>query len=313
MTVTSGTLRQSASAPEPDLVRRYLNQVGSTPLLTAEQEVDLAKRIEAGVYAEQLLPAATGERADELRVVADQGRAAMDHMVRANLRLVVSIAKKYTYHEMPFLDLVQEGNLGLIHAVKKFDYAKGYKFSTYATWWIRQAITRGVAEQGRTVRLPVHVVEQLSKVRRVERQLGLKLNRDPSVEEIAEEADVAPERVAELRRIGRSVVSLETPIGEDGDTVFGDLLEDSESASAQELVEHQQFAARLRELVDSLPARQARIMTLRYGLDDGRQRTLQEVADELGLTRERIRQLEKESMRWLREPEHCQPLRAWAS
>ena len=304
---------------DADLVGHYLREVGGTPLLTAEQEVDLARRIEAGVYAAELMraadagesPAMEFDRRRALREIAADGRRAKDHMIRANLRLVVSVAKKHAYRGLPFLDVVQEGNLGLIRAVEKFDYAKGYKFSTYAIWWIRQAIERGVAEQTRTVRLPVHVFEELSKLRKVERKLRLELDREPTPEEIANAAGAQLSRVVDLLAAGRSAISLETPVGDDGGTSVADLIEDAEAVQAYEVVEHNGMVSALLNLVDTLPPRQALILTLRYGLNDGRPRTLQEVAAEVGLTRERIRQLEKESLRLLRSPERSQALLAW--
>ena len=301
-------------SPDADLVGQYLREVGGTPLLTADQEVQLARRIEAGVYAAELLrradhgetPPLPADRRRELRAVAVDGERAKDHMIRANLRLVVSVAKKHSFRGLPFLDVVQEGNLGLIRAVEKFDYTKGFKFSTYATWWIRQAVERGLAEQTRTVRLPVHVVEELNRIAKVERHLRADLDRDPTVEEVAQAIRVPVARLVELRQATATVISLETPIGDDGDASVADLIEDGDGATAHEVVEHAELVAGLHALVNTLPERQARIVSRRYGLDDGRPRTLQEVADELGLTRERIRQLEKESLRLLRDPERNQ-------
>jgi RNA polymerase sigma factor (sigma-70 family) len=304
-----------------DLVGQYLHQIGSTPLLTADQEVELAKRIEAGVYAAELLRSADAvERSElpaeraELAAIAEDGRLAKDHMIRANLRLVVSAARKYYRNVgVSFLDVVQDGNLGLIRAVEKFDYRKGFKFSTYAMWWIRQSIERGRADQARTVRLPVHVIENLSKLGKVERKLQLQFGRDPSVEEVAAEAGMPAERVEQLREVSRDVVSLDTPIGDNGDTRIGDLIEDATVLQAADVVEFQALGAELRSLVDTLAPREAMIITLRYGLHDGREHTLQEVADRVGLTKERVRQLEKESLQLLREPERREPLLAWAS
>jgi RNA polymerase sigma factor (sigma-70 family) len=300
---------------EQDLVRQYLKQIAATPLLTADEEVALAKRIEAGVYAAELvrrggdLPVGRRRALDQ---VAKDGQDAKDHMVRANLRLVVSIAKKHFHRGLPFLDLVQEGNLGLIHAVEKFDHTKGYKFSTYAVWWIRQAIERGIATHSRTVRLPVHVVESLAKLGRSERKLRLRLGREPTVRELADEAGTTADRVAELRRLSRAAISLDTPVGEDGDLRVGDLIEDTEVLAAPEVAEYRALADELRALVGTLPAREALIITLRYGLHNGQPCTLQEVAKRLGLTTERIRQLEKEAMAELRAPERREPLLAWA-
>ncbi|RCW46292.1 RNA polymerase primary sigma factor/RNA polymerase nonessential primary-like sigma factor [Halopolyspora algeriensis] len=305
---------------DQDLVGQYLNEIGSTPLLTADDEVALAKRIEAGVYAAELLRRAdAGERevSDEdrrdLAMVARDGRRAKEYMIRANLRLVVSVAKKQLRGGVPFADVIQEGNAGLIHAVEKFDYTKGYKFSTYATWWIRQSINRGLAEQGRTVRLPVHVVEQLNKFDRLERKLGVRLEREPTTEELAAEAGVSVDKLTELRRSARDVVSFDVPVGEDGETSIGDLVEDMDAPRATDIVEQQAFTEEMRTVLDSLPEREATIITLRYGLHDGHQHTLQNVAARLGLTRERIRQLEKQALANLRRPERSRPLTAWAS
>jgi len=314
------TRRRARHDDEPDLVGQYLAQIGSTPLLTADEEVALAKRIEAGLYATELLRAAdAGEqrlsenRSRELAVVAEEGKAAKDHMIRANLRLVVSAARKHGRRGLPFLDVVQEGNLGLIRAVEKFDYAKGFKFSTYAMWWIRQAIERGLAEQSRTVRLPAHVSEVVSKLSRIDRDLQRMLGRDPTVEEIADEAGIPAERVVELRRVSREAVSLDTPVGDDGETSLGELIEDDDSVSAADVAEHHALLEELDGLLATLPPREATIISLRFGLRDGRQHTLQEVADQVGLTRERVRQLEKHALAKLREPQRHEPLLAWAS
>jgi RNA polymerase sigma factor (sigma-70 family) len=316
--VTRGVRRRTLDE-DPDLVRFYLDEIGATPLLTAEQEVDLAKRIEAGLYAERLLRDAAehghplnaaGRR--ELEAVAVDGAAAKEHMVRANLRLVVAVAKKFSGRDVPFLDVVQEGNLGLIRAVEKFDYARGYKFSTYAMWWIRQAIQRGLGELGRTVRLPVHVVEELSRLNRIERTLQTQLGREPTVEELAEETEHPVERVVELRRLARQPISLDTPVGDDGETRIGDLIEDDDAVQAADAAEYAELARQLHQLVESLPPRQATIVAMRYGLHDGRPRTLQEIAGHLGLTRERVRQLEKEALAELRHPDRSSPLLAWA-
>jgi RNA polymerase primary sigma factor len=292
---------RASGQQDADLVGQYLRDVGGTPLLTASQEVDLAKRIEAGVYAAHLLQSGDTRDTRLLRRIAADGERAKDHMIRANLRLVVSVAKKHSFRGLPFLDVVQEGNLGLIRAVEKFDYAKGYKFSTYAMWWIRQAIERGLAEQTRTVRLPVHVVEEVNKLKKIGQKLSASLGREATVEEIATEAKCSPTRVQDLRDAARTCVSLETPVGDDGGSVLGDLIQDTDGVSAPELVERQQFEEGVRSLLDVLPERQGRIMRLRYGLEDGRERTLQEVAEELGLTRERIRQLEKQSLAVLKQ------------
>ncbi|GAA4034433.1 sigma-70 family RNA polymerase sigma factor [Allokutzneria multivorans] len=299
---------------EPDLMRQYLNQIAATPLLTAEQEVWLARRIEAGVYARHLLDeGAHRGRAPELELVARDGAEAKAHMIRANLRLVVATAKKYARRGVPVLDVVQEGNLGLIRAVEKFDYTKGFKFSTYGTWWIRQAIDRGLAEQGRTIRLPVHVIETLSKLAKVERALQSSLDREPTAQEVAIAAEVPVHKVIELRRVGRESLSLDSLVGTDGETRVGDLIQDTEVLSAPDVLEYRALANELRAVIDQLPPREALIITLRYGLNDGHQRTLQEIAERLGLTRERIRQLEKEAMRRLRDPQRHHTLLDWAS
>ncbi|MBF8185033.1 sigma-70 family RNA polymerase sigma factor [Nonomuraea sp. K274] len=294
---------------EPDLLGQYLAQIGRTPLLTAGEEVELAKRIEAGVYARHRLDEGHGD--GELAAIAADGELAKDHMLRANLRLVVSTARKYYRRGWPLLDLIQEGNLGLIHAVEKFDYTRGYKFSTYATWWIRQSIDRGLADKSRAVRLPVHVADQVAKVNRLERELETLLGREPADEEVARAADVTVERLAHLRKVSRDVVSLDTPLGDDAETRFGDLLAD-ETIPASEVMEHRALAEELREVVDRLPEREAVIITLRYGLSDGKTHTYQEIGDMLGLTRERIRQLERRALGALRRPERARPLQVWA-
>ncbi len=311
------------SEGEPDLVGRYLAQLGSTPLLSAAEEVELAKRIETGVYAEQLLAgkvgAADGARtlADddrrELDVIVRDGERARDHMIRANLRLVVSVARKLSGRGLPFLDVIQEGNLGLIRAVEKFDYAKGFKFSTYATWWIRQAIQRGLAEQTRTVRLPVHVSETVAKLHRIDRDLQRLLGRDPTVDEVADEAGLPVEKVIELRRVSRDPLSLDTPIGDEGESNIGELIEDDDVIQASELVERQALTDQLRMVLNSLPTREAKIIGMRYGLEDGHEHTLQDVADEVGVSRERVRQLEKHALMLLRDPRRNESLMAWAS
>ena len=303
-----------------DPVRAYLDAIGRTPLLTAAEEVEIARRIEAGVYAAELLrraetdPAALADHDPaDLALVAADGAAAKQHMLTANLRLVVSIAKKHSRRGLPLLDVVQEGNLGLIRAVEKFDWAKGYKFSTYATWWIRQAIGRGMAEQSRVVRLPVHVLEELAKVVRAERELDQRLGRDATVAELAESTGLAPDRVADLRRVSRDPVSLDAPVGDDGELVLGDLVLDATVPAAADLVERQAISGELERLVDTLPERQARIVRLRFGLHDGRPRTLDEIGRQVGLTRERVRQLEKEALGRLRDPELSEQLLDLAS
>ncbi|WP_026416553.1 RNA polymerase sigma factor [Actinomadura oligospora] len=293
-----------------DSVHTYLKAIGRRQLLTAEQEVDLAKRIEAGLYAEHLLE--DEDLPDKYRIelewVAGDGRRAKSHMLEANLRLVVSVAKKYSDRGLSLLDVVQEGNLGLIRAVEKFDYSKGYKFSTYAMWWIRQAIQRGFADSARTIRLPVHVLEMLSKLSRVERDMHQRLGREPTPEELALELDKSPEQVRELLRTSRQPISLDSTIGEDGETRIGDLIEDTDSPEASELVDRQLMADQLRRTLDILNPREAKIMAMRFGLYDGTPRTLDEIGKALGLTRERIRQLEKESLSKLRHPSNAQPL-----
>jgi RNA polymerase sigma factor (sigma-70 family) len=305
-----------------DLVRQYLNQIAATPLLTADEEVKLAKRIEAGLYAAELLRSGgaagaagplDGARRRDLEQIAAEGRNAKDHMIRANLRLVVSVAKKHSRRGLSLLDVIQEGNLGLIRAVEKFDYKRGFKFSTYAVWWIRQAIDRGIAEQTRTVRLPVDVVEQVARLGRLDRRFQLEHGRDPAPAELAEAAGITEERVAELRRVARDSLSLDTPVGPEGDTRVADLIEDTDVLGAHEVAEFRALAQQLRAVVDRLPPREAMIITWRYGLSDGERRSLQEIADRLGLTKERIRQLEKAALATLRSPESRDPLLAWAS
>ncbi len=316
----------SASAPESDLddqtsvmgdsVHTYLKSIGRRQLLTAEEEVDLAKRIEAGLYAEYKLETESRLsrqlRAD-LEAVAEDGRRAKAHMLEANLRLVVSVAKKYSDRGLSLLDVVQEGNLGLIRAVEKFDYAKGYKFSTYAMWWIRQAIQRGFADSARTIRLPVHVLEMLSKLSRVERDMHQRLGREPTPEELAVELDRTPDQIEELLRTSRQPISLDSTIGEDGETSIGDLIEDIDAPEAGELVDRQIMADQLRHALDALTPREATIMSMRFGLYDGNPHTLDEIGKALGLTRERIRQLEKQSLSKLRHPSRAQPLLDYAS
>ncbi|MGO8885131.1 MAG: RNA polymerase sigma factor [Streptosporangiaceae bacterium] len=298
-----------------DSVHTYLKSIGRTSLLTAEEEVNLAKRIEAGLYAEHKLENETGLsrqlRAD-LEAVAGDGRRAKAHMLEANLRLVVSVAKKYSDRGLSLLDVVQEGNLGLIRAVEKFDYTKGYKFSTYAMWWIRQAIQRGFADSARTIRLPVHVLEMLSKLSRVERDMHQRLGRDPTPEELAVELDRTPDQIEELLRTSRQPISLDSTIGEDGETSIGDLIEDVDAPEASELVDRQLMADQLRHALDALTPREATIMAMRFGLYDGNPHTLDEIGKALGLTRERIRQLEKQSLSKLRHPSRAQPLLDYA-
>jgi RNA polymerase primary sigma factor len=299
-----------------DSVHTYLKSIGRRNLLTAEEEVDLAKRIEAGLFAEHKLETerklSARDRAD-LEAVAEDGRRAKAHMLEANLRLVVSVAKKYSDRGLSLLDVVQEGNLGLIRAVEKFDYTKGYKFSTYAMWWIRQAIQRGFADSARTIRLPVHVLEMLSKLSRVERDMHQRLGREPTPEELAVELDRTPDQIEELLRTSRQPISLDSTIGEDGETSIGDLIEDVDAPEAGELVDRQLMADQLRHALDALTPREATIMSMRFGLYDGNPHTLDEIGKALGLTRERIRQLEKQSLSKLRHPSRAQPLLDYAS
>src|SRR5579862_5877097 len=304
-----------------DSVHTYLKSIGRTSLLTAEQEVDLAKRIEAGLFAEHKLESMGLDNTvgldenfrRELEVIAEDGRRAKAHMLEANLRLVVSVAKKYSDRGLSLLDVVQEGNLGLIRAVEKFDYTKGYKFSTYAMWWIRQAIQRGFADSARTIRLPVHVLEMLSKLSRVERDMHQRLGREPTPEELAVELDRTPDQIEELLRTSRQPISLDSTIGEDGETSIGDLIEDVDAPEASELVDRQLMAEQLRSALDALTPREATIMAMRFGLYDGNPHTLDEIGRALGLTRERIRQLEKQSLSKLRHPSRAQPLLDFAS
>ncbi len=317
MSAVEETTSSSASgerAADADLVGQYLADIGGTPLLSAAEEVALARRIEAGAYAAELLRAGDDldvERRRDLRVVAEDGKRAKEHMIRANLRLVVSVARRHSFRGLPFLDVVQEGNLGLIRAVEKFDYQHGFKFSTYATWWIRQAIERGLAEQSRTIRVPVHVVEELNRIAKATRELRTRLDREPTPEEVADAAGTTAGKVVDLREADRVMISLNAPIGEDGAASVADLVQDADTAQAHEAVEREGLAAELRALVSTLTIREARIMALRYGLADGRPHTLQEVAAEVGLTKERVRQLEMQSLRLLRDPEHSRALLAW--
>jgi RNA polymerase primary sigma factor len=299
-----------------DSVHTYLKAIGRRQLLTAEEEVDLSKRIEAGLYAEHKLETLIGlehDHREELELIAADGRRAKARMLEANLRLVVSVAKKYADRGLSLLDVVQEGNLGLIRAVEKFDYTKGFKFSTYAMWWIRQAIQRGFADAARTIRLPVHVLEMLSKLNRIERDMHQRLGREPTPEELAQEVGKSPAQVQELLRTSRQPISLDTTIGEDGETSIGDLIEDTDSPEASELVDRQLMAEQLHRALGVLNPREATIMAMRFGLYDGTPRTLDEIGRQLGLTRERIRQLEKESLSKLRHPSNARPLLDFAS
>jgi RNA polymerase primary sigma factor len=296
-----------------DPVKDYLKQIGKVPLLNAEQEVELAKRIEAGLFAEEKLAEGRGslrpEARGDLEWIADDGRRAKDHLLEANLRLVVSLAKRYTGRGMLFLDLIQEGNLGLIRAVEKFDYTKGYKFSTYATWWIRQAITRAMADQARTIRIPVHMVEVINKLARVQRQMLQDLGREPTPEELAAELDMTPEKVIEVQKYGREPISLHTPLGEDGDSEFGDLIEDSEAIQPGEAVSFTLLQEQLHSVLDTLSEREAGVVSMRFGLTDGQPKTLDEIGKVYGVTRERIRQIESKTMSKLRHPSRSQVLR----
>jgi RNA polymerase sigma factor (sigma-70 family) len=301
------------AATSADLVRVYLNEIGKVALLTAADEVELAKRIEAGLYAAHLLAASndfSAARKRELRAIVIDGERAKDHLLRANLRLVVSLAKRYTGHGMPFLDLIQEGNLGLIRAVEKFDYAKGFKFSTYATWWIRQAISRAMADQSRTIRLPVHLVEQVNKLQRIRRELSQELGREVEHSELAEQLDITEERVRELIDLSRDLVSLDQTVGTDDDASLGDFIADERATvAAEENVEAGLMRAQLREVLDSLETREAAVVRMRYGLDGGQPKTLDEIGRAFKLSRERIRQIERETMAKLRHPSRAQILR----
>ncbi|WP_420809461.1 RNA polymerase sigma factor [Barrientosiimonas humi] len=295
-----------------DPVKDYLKQIGKVALLNAEQEVDLAKRIEAGLFAEEKLN--SGEKIEmklkrELWWIAQDGKKAKNHLLEANLRLVVSLAKRYTGRGMLFLDLIQEGNLGLIRAVEKFDYTKGYKFSTYATWWIRQAITRAMADQARTIRIPVHMVEVINKLARVQRQMLQDLGREPTPEELAKELDMTPEKVVEVQKYGREPISLHTPLGEDGDSEFGDLIEDSEAVVPADAVSFTLLQEQLHSVLDTLSEREAGVVSMRFGLTDGQPKTLDEIGKVYGVTRERIRQIESKTMSKLRHPSRSQVLR----
>ena len=295
-----------------DPVKDYLKQIGKVPLLNAEQEVELAKRIEAGLFAEEKLAegvAVTTDQRIDLEWIAEDGTRAKNHLLEANLRLVVSLAKRYTGRGMLFLDLIQEGNLGLIRAVEKFDYTKGYKFSTYATWWIRQAITRAMADQARTIRIPVHMVEVINKLARVQRQMLQDLGREPTPDELAVELDMTPEKVIEVQKYGREPISLHTPLGEDGDSEFGDLIEDSEAIQPGEAVSFTLLQEQLHSVLDTLSEREAGVVSMRFGLTDGQPKTLDEIGKVYGVTRERIRQIESKTMSKLRHPSRSQVLR----
>jgi RNA polymerase primary sigma factor len=295
-----------------DPVKDYLKQIGKVALLNAAEEVELAMRIEAGLFAEDKLAntdnlSPSAKR--ELQWVAKDGQRAKSHLLGANLRLVVSLAKRYTGRGMQFLDLIQEGNLGLIRAVEKFDYTKGFKFSTYATWWIRQAITRAMADQARTIRIPVHMVEVINKLARVQRQMLQDLGREPTPEELSRELDMTPEKVVEVQKYGREPISLHTPLGEDGDSEFGDLIEDTEAVVPADAVGFTMLQKQLESLLDSLSEREAGVIRMRFGLGDGMPKTLDQIGDTFGVTRERIRQIESKTMAKLRHPSRSQSLR----
>ncbi|MBS6414810.1 MAG: RNA polymerase sigma factor [Lawsonella sp.] len=316
----SAALKQARKDAEltasADSVRAYLKQIGKVALLNAEEEVDLAKRIEAGLYADWYLKQleAQGEKVPpsqrrDLKLVIRDGNKAKNHLLEANLRLVVSLAKRYTGRGMAFLDLIQEGNLGLIRAVEKFDYAKGYKFSTYATWWIRQAITRAMADQARTIRIPVHMVEVINKLGRIQRELLQDLGREPTPEELAKEMDITPEKVLEIQQYAREPISLDQTIGDEGDSQLGDFIEDSEAVVAVDAVSFTLLQDQLQDVLDTLSEREAGVVRLRFGLTDGQPRTLDEIGQVYGVTRERIRQIESKTMSKLRHPSRSQVLR----
>ena len=305
--------RVTVAGATADPVKDYLKQIGKVALLNAAEEVDLARRIEAGLYAQHKLETEsenlTSKMRRDLHSLAIDGQHAKNHLLEANLRLVVSLAKRYTGRGMLFLDLIQEGNLGLIRAVEKFDYTKGYKFSTYATWWIRQAITRAMADQARTIRIPVHMVEVINKLARVQRQMLQDLGREPTPEELAKELDMTPEKVVEVQKYGREPISLHTPLGEDGDSEFGDLIEDSEAVVPADAVSFTLLQEQLRHVLDTLSEREAGVVSMRFGLGDGQAKTLDEIGKVYGVTRERIRQIESKTMSKLRHPSRSQVLR----
>ena len=305
--------RVVATGATADPVKDYLKQIGRVSLLNAEQEVDLSERIEAGLYAQHLLDT-EGDQLDfkrrrELKWAANDGKKAKDHLLEANLRLVVSLAKRYTGRGMLFLDLIQEGNLGLIRAVEKFDWKKGFKFSTYATWWIRQAITRAIADQARTIRVPVHMVEVINKLSRVQRQMLQDLGREPTPDELARELDMPVEKVQEVQKYGREPISLHTPLGEDGDSEFGDLIEDTDAIAPSEAVAFSLLQEQFKQVLETLSPREAGVIKMRYGLEDGQPKTLDDIGRVYGVTRERIRQIESKTMSKLRHPSRSQTLR----
>ncbi len=308
-------VRVHVAGATADPVKDYLKQIGKVPLLNAAEEVELAKRIEAGLYADHIAKSGTLDPKEdrlylrELKAIARDGQQAKNHLLEANLRLVVSLAKRYTGRGMLFLDLIQEGNLGLVRAVEKFDYTKGYKFSTYATWWIRQAITRAMADQARTIRIPVHMVEVINKLARVQRQMLQDLGREPTTEELSKELDMPEEKVIEVQKYGREPISLHTPLGEDGDSEFGDLIEDSEAVVPADAVGFTLLQEQLHQVLDTLSEREAGVVSMRFGLTDGQPKTLDEIGKVYGVTRERIRQIESKTMSKLRHPSRSQVLR----
>lgn len=305
-----------AQGPAADLVRVYLNGIGRTPLLTAEEEVILAKRIEAGLYAQHKLETTkrmSTQRRVDLKKIVREGEQARSHLLVANLRLVVALAKRYTGRGMPLLDLIQEGNLGLIRAVEKFDYAKGFKFSTYATWWIRQAVSRGMADQARTIRLPVHLVEQVNKLSRLKRELHQQLGRDATLDELSEESGIPAEKITDLFDHARDPVSLDMPVGTDEEAPLGDFIEDTESVSAEASVVTTFMHYDIDRVLHTLEDRERQVVRLRYGLTDGRPRTLDEIGKTFGISRERVRQIERESMSKLRAGDRSEVLRDYAS
>ena len=305
--------RVIAAGATADPVKDYLKQIGRVNLLNAEQEVDLSERIEAGLYAQHLLDTESDKmdfkRRRELKWAANDGKRAKDHLLEANLRLVVSLAKRYTGRGMLFLDLIQEGNLGLIRAVEKFDWKKGFKFSTYATWWIRQAITRAMADQARTIRVPVHMVEIINKLSRVQRQMLQDLGREPTPDELARELDMPVEKVQEVQKYGREPISLHTPLGEDGDSEFGDLIEDTDAIAPSDAVAFSLLQEQFKQVLETLSPREAGVIKMRYGLEDGQPKTLDDIGRVYGVTRERIRQIESKTMSKLRHPSRSQTLR----
>ena len=305
-----------SASPAADLVRVYLNGIGKTALLSAEDEVELAKRIEAGLYAQHLLETRKrlgDKRKSDLAMLAADGQSARQHLLEANLRLVVSLAKRYTGRGMPLLDLIQEGNLGLIRAMEKFDYAKGFKFSTYATWWIRQAITRGMADQSRTIRLPVHLVEQVNKLARIKREMHQILGREATEDELAEESGIPADKIADLLAHSRDPVSLDMPVGTDEEAPLGDFIEDAEAMSAENTVIAELLHTDIRHVLATLDERERQVIQLRFGLDDGQPRTLDQIGKLFGLSRERVRQIEREVMMKLRQGDRAERLRSYAS